>query len=182
MRSSPARDERPISPRHALCRISGRITETAGLAPSSATPVSRSLLVSAQRSTDSGSIQIGGVDRCRRLLPPGLSEPAVAIGKAIVLPPATGYRIRHHLSRSLRPLFAGLLPGHVRGVPVGPVRVALSGALFLLALSGFRTPKRARKIFRREANAVSASLMRAGSRVVIFCNSPPLPSGSLNVA
>ena len=41
---------------------------------------------------------------------------------------------------------AGLLRHHVRGVPVGPVLVALPGALLVLAVGGLRTPKRARQI------------------------------------
>ena len=40
----------------------------------------------------------------------------------------------------------GLLRYHVSGVPVGPVRVALPGALLVLAVGGLRTPKRARQI------------------------------------
>jgi len=45
---------------------------------------------------------------------------------------------------------AGLLAHHVLGVPVGPVFVTLAaGALFVLAVCGRRTPKRARQIVRR---------------------------------
>jgi hypothetical protein len=52
--------------------------------------------------------------------------------------------------RLFRQLFAGLLRHHVRGVPVWPVFVALAtGALFVLAVRGRRTPKRARQIVRR---------------------------------
>src|SRR6185437_9680151 len=41
-----------------------------------------------------------------------------------------------------RKLFAGLFCNHVRGVPLRPVRVALStGALFMLAVRRLRTPK-----------------------------------------
>src|SRR5512139_4028219 len=41
-----------------------------------------------------------------------------------------------------RKLFAGLFCNHVRGVPLRPVRVALStGALFVLAVRRLRTPK-----------------------------------------
>jgi hypothetical protein len=46
----------------------------------------------------------------------------------------------------LRQLFAGLLRHHVRGVPVAPVRVALPGALLVLAVGGLRTPERARQV------------------------------------
>src|SRR5690242_21711785 len=45
-------------------------------------------------------------------------------------------RCRSHPSRSLRQLFAGLLSHHVGGVPVWPVRVALSRALLVLAVGG----------------------------------------------
>ena len=80
--------------------------------------------------------------------------------------------------RQLRP---GVLRHHVRGVPVGPVRVALPGALLVFAVGGLCTPKPlARSAV--EANAVSAALIRPGSRVVTSCSSQPLPSGSLNVA
>src|SRR5215831_16335694 len=41
---------------------------------------------------------------------------------------------------------ARLLRHHVRGVPVGPVRVALSGAFLVLAMGGLRTPKRTRQV------------------------------------
>jgi len=49
----------------------------------------------------------------------------------------------------LRQLSASLLRHHVRGVPVGPVRVALPGALFVLSVGGLRAPKRGRQIVRR---------------------------------
>src|SRR5271155_1057247 len=47
---------------------------------------------------------------------------------------------------SLRRLFAGLLRHHVRGVPIGPVLVALPGAFLVLAVGGLGTPKRARQV------------------------------------
>jgi len=50
------------------------------------------------------------------------------------------------LCRQLRP---SVLRHHVFGVPVWPVRVALPGALFVLTVSGFGTPKCARQIFGR---------------------------------
>ena len=54
------------------------------------------------------------------------------------------------LFRFMRQLRAGLFGDHVLGVPIGPVRVALpSGAFLVLAVRGFRTPKRARQIARR---------------------------------
>ena len=39
-----------------------------------------------------------------------------------------------------------LLRHHVRGVPVGPVRVSLSGALLVLAVGGLRAPHRVRQV------------------------------------
>jgi hypothetical protein len=47
------------------------------------------------------------------------------------------------VGRLLRQFGAGLLRRHVRGVPVGPVRVALPGAFLVLAVGGFRTSQRA---------------------------------------
>ena len=92
------------------------------------------------------------------------------------------YGVNHHaILVSLRQLLAGLLRHHILGVPVGPVRVALAGALLVLAVGGLRTPKRARQIA-RGAERVAARSMRPGSRVVTSCSSHPLPSGSLNVA
>src|ERR1700692_4518427 len=58
-------------------------------------------------------------------------------------------RHRSRRSRSLRQLFARLLRHHVGGVPVWPVRVALPGALLVLALGCPASPKRARQIVRR---------------------------------
>ena len=49
----------------------------------------------------------------------------------------------------VRQLRAGLLGHHVRGVPVGPVRVGLAGALLVLAVGGRRAPQRARQVARR---------------------------------
>ena len=46
----------------------------------------------------------------------------------------------------MRQHFAGLLCNDVSGVPVGPVRVALPDAFFVLTVGGFRTPKRARQV------------------------------------
>src|SRR6266567_971979 len=51
--------------------------------------------------------------------------------------------------RSLRQLFAGLLRYHVGGIPIGPVCVALTGALFVFAVGSFRTAKCACQIARR---------------------------------
>jgi len=59
------------------------------------------------------------------------------------------FAAHHAVVGSLRQLFSGLFGYHVRGVPVGPIRVALPGALFMLAVRGFRKPKRARQIVRR---------------------------------
>src|SRR5437773_4457411 len=54
-------------------------------------------------------------------------------------------RIEHCCSR--RQLTARLLRRHVRGVPVGPVRVALPpAALLVLAMGGLRTPKSTREV------------------------------------
>src|SRR3954452_3575878 len=50
---------------------------------------------------------------------------------------------------SLWQLSATLLCHHVRGVPVGPVRVALAGSLLVQSVGSFRTPQRARQIVRR---------------------------------
>src|ERR1700689_4232794 len=55
-------------------------------------------------------------------------------------------RCRSRRIRSFRQLFPGLLSHHVLGVPVRPVRVALPNALLVLAVSGLRTPKRARQV------------------------------------
>jgi len=55
------------------------------------------------------------------------------------------YGVNHHaILFSLRQFLAGLLRHHVLGVPGGPVRVALAGPLFVLAVSGLGPPKRAR--------------------------------------
>jgi hypothetical protein len=51
--------------------------------------------------------------------------------------------------RLLRQLFTVLLAYHVLGVPVRPVRVTLTGSLFVLPVSGLRTPQRARQITHR---------------------------------
>ena len=48
-----------------------------------------------------------------------------------------------HLFRQLR---TRLLRHQVRGIPVGPILVALPGAPFMLAVCGLRTSKRARQI------------------------------------
>jgi hypothetical protein len=51
------------------------------------------------------------------------------------------------LSGSSRQLRPSLFRHHVRGVPVGPVLVALSsGALLVLAVGGLGTSKRARQV------------------------------------
>jgi hypothetical protein len=82
---------------------------------------------------------------------------------------------------SLRQLFAGLLAHHILGVPVGPVRISLAGALLVLPVGGLaRRSALARSL--AEPNEVAAESMRPGSRVVISCNSQPLPSGSRNEA
>src|SRR4029434_5376329 len=52
------------------------------------------------------------------------------------------------IGRSLRQLFAGLLLHHVLGIPLRPVRIALPGALLVLAMCGLRTPQRTRQIRR----------------------------------
>jgi len=57
-------------------------------------------------------------------------------------------RCRSQQSRLLWQLCAGLLCHHVSGVPVWPIRIALAGALLMLAVGGFRAPKRARQIVR----------------------------------
>src|SRR5207248_140812 len=57
--------------------------------------------------------------------------------------------INSQLLRSLRQLRAGLLCDHVLGIPIRPVGVSLAGAFLVLAVSGLRTPKRAREIARR---------------------------------
>src|SRR5207245_6843083 len=57
--------------------------------------------------------------------------------------------INSQLLRSLRQLRAGLLCDHVLGVPIRPVGVSLAAAFLVLAVSGLRTPKRAREIARR---------------------------------
>src|SRR4030095_12918734 len=44
---------------------------------------------------------------------------------------------------------AGLFGYHVLGVPIGPVRVSLTGAFLVLTVSGLRTPKRTRQIAHR---------------------------------
>src|SRR5436189_2464249 len=49
-------------------------------------------------------------------------------------------------SSSRRQLRPRLLRRHVRGVPVRPVRVALSGALLVLAMRSFGTTKSARQV------------------------------------
>ena len=50
---------------------------------------------------------------------------------------------------SLWRLPASLLHHHVRGVPIGPVLVALPGSLFVQSVGSFRTSKRARQVVRR---------------------------------
>src|ERR1700687_2734058 len=49
---------------------------------------------------------------------------------------------------SLRQLGPSLLRNHICGVPVGPVRVALPGTLFVLPVSGLCSPERAREVTR----------------------------------
>jgi hypothetical protein len=53
------------------------------------------------------------------------------------------------VSHSLRQLSASLLRHHVRRVPVGPVRIALPGTLFVLSVGGLRAPKRTCQIAHR---------------------------------
>src|SRR5580658_3293617 len=66
------------------------------------------------------------------------------------------YGVNHHVRLlSLRQLFAGLLRHHVRGVPLGPVLIALPGALLVLAVGGRRTPERARQIVRRSVGSLA---------------------------
>jgi len=45
----------------------------------------------------------------------------------------------HVLLVSLRQLFGGLRRHHVRGIPLGPVLLALPSALLVLAVDGLRT-------------------------------------------
>ena len=61
---------------------------------------------------------------------------------------------------SLRQFFAGLFRYDIRGVPVGPVRVALPGPPLVLAVGGFRTPKRTCQIVHRGERG-PAEAMRA---------------------
>src|SRR5580658_2452690 len=51
-----------------------------------------------------------------------------------------------HRIRSTRKLFAGLLPHHVLGVPIGPILICCADALLVLAMSGGGAPKRARQV------------------------------------
>ena len=87
-------------------------------------------------------------------------------------------RSRAHVGSSV----AGLLRHHVRGVPVGPVRVVPRPVRF--SCSPWAAAARRSALARSavDANAVSAASIRPGSRVVISWSSQPLPSGSLNVA
>ena len=113
-----------------------------------------------------------------------LAEPAWrarVIGQLVVGKGASGRDVSAHgwSPSSRRQLRAGLLRHHVRGVPVGPVRVSLPGALLVLAVGGLRPPHALARS-PADANAVSPASIRPGSRVVISCSSQPLPSGSLN--
>src|SRR5262245_55878411 len=54
-----------------------------------------------------------------------------------------------HSSPLRRQLGPSLLRHHVRGIPFGPVLVALPSALFVLSVGSFCTPKRARQIVGR---------------------------------
>src|SRR5215472_7882920 len=70
--------------------------------------------------------------------------------------------------RSRRQLRPSLLRHHVRGVPVGPVLVALPNALFVLSVGSFRTPKRARQIAcRRESRRRRIDATRQSRRELL---------------
>ena len=65
--------------------------------------------------------------------------------------PAPSRRVspRWRRAGSRRQLASRLLGHHVRGVPVRPVLVALTGPGFMLAMGSFRAPERAREVTRR---------------------------------
>ena len=108
----------------------------------------------------------------------GHPQPARGQRRRAVLARRPAAEDDHVDSRSRRQLRPGLLRDHVRGVPVGPVRVGLRRSA-----SRARRARPPRAAARppgppTEAYDVSAASTRPGSRVVISCSSQVLPSGS----
>ena len=115
----------------------------------------------------SGSCRMGAVIVAALMNPPGIRDQEPS-------PSRRGDSVRR--GRSLRQLFARLLRHHVCGVPVWPVRIALSGALLVLTVGYPRTPKCARKIASR-CKARRCGSMRPGSRGE-FLEQPAVPSAT----
>src|SRR5262245_39781464 len=99
--------------------------------------VSASACLTRKVCEESGPYRISNADSLARPL-----------GQRPLQSPGAGPR-RSRRCGSLWQLSASLLRHHVRGVPVGPVLVALPGSLFVLSVGGLRTPKRTRQIVRR---------------------------------
>jgi hypothetical protein len=66
------------------------------------------------------------------------------------------YGVNHHvILGSLRQFFAGRLRHCVRSIPLGPLFLALPGALLVLAVGGLRTAERARQMIRRSERSLA---------------------------
>ena len=83
--------------------------------------------------------------------------------------------VDHHvIFVSLRQLFPGLLRRHILGVPVGPVLVALPGALLVLAVGDLRTPQRARQVACRAERSPGSRINTPGQPGRDLLQQPPV--------
>ena len=95
--------------------------------------------------------------------------------------PAPSRRVspRWRRAGSRRQLASRLLGHHVRGVPVRPVLVALTGPGFMLVMGSFRAPERAREVTRRRPRR-RRGVDPSGQSRRDFLQLQLLPSGSLS--
>jgi len=95
--------------------------------------------------------------------------------------PAPSRRVspRWRRAGSRRQLASRLLGHHVRGVPVRPVLVALTGPGFMLAMGSVRAPERAREVTRRRPRR-RRGVDPSGQSRRDFLQLQLLPSGSLS--